>query len=233
MLIEDGEANLSGYSAGTYKIAIDLNNFTFEIVEILDNPKLAIPGNHQGWNPPSAPQIAASSPSSTDFEGYLWLDGEYKFVAADSDGVFDWNKGPDYADNGSFNGVLVEQNETNCKATAGFYFLKADTNALTYEAVAVSWGIIGAATPNGWDSDTDLIYDPATKTLTANVNLKPGGFKFRGNNNWDNGFDLGTVDSSGYLQAGGDITFSSAAGNYKVVLDLSNPRAYKYSITAN
>lgn len=233
MIIQDGESNLSGYTAGTYKITVNLNTFTFEVVEILSSPRLAVPGNHQGWSPSTAPQLEASSASTTDFEGYVWLNGEYKFVAADADGVFDWNKGPDYGDNGSFAGILVEQNETNCTATEGYYFVQANTTTLTYSQTAVSWGIIGAATPGGWSSDTDLIYDATSKTLIANVDLVPGAFKFRGNNDWDTGFDLGTLDSDGNLQSGGDLTFDGAAGNYKVVLDLSNPRAYKYSITAN
>ncbi|WP_372746818.1 SusE domain-containing protein, partial [Lutibacter sp.] len=98
MIIQDGESNLSGYTAGTYKITVNLNTFTFEVVEILSSPRLAVPGNHQGWSPSTAPQLEASSASTTDFEGYVWLNGEYKFVAADADGVFDWNKGPDYGD---------------------------------------------------------------------------------------------------------------------------------------
>jgi len=233
MLIQEGEVNLSGYSTGTYKVSVNLNTFTFELEEILDNPRLAVPGNHQGWSPGTAPQLEASSLSTTDYEGYLWLDGEHKFVGPDADGIFDWDAGPDYGDDGSFTGVLKEQDESNCNATAGYYFVKADTGSLTYSETEVSWGIIGSATPNSWDSDTDLIYDAESKTLTANMDLKAGAFKFRGNNEWDNGFDLGTVDANGNLQSGGDLTFDGDDGNYKVVLDLSNPRAYTYSITPN
>ena len=110
--------------------------------------------------------------------------------------------------------------------------MKADTDELTYSFDAVNWGIIGAATPTGWDSDTDMIYDPATKTLSVNINLTSGPFKFRGNDEWGQ-FDLGTLDDDGFLQGGGDLTFDGSSGNYHVVLDLSNPRAYTYSIIAN
>ena len=90
------------------------------------------------------------------------------------------------------------------------------------------------ATPTGWDSDTDFVYNSTTKKLEiASIALVPGNFKFRGNNAWSNGFDYGTVNTDGYLVEGGDLTFNGAAGNYKVVLDLSNPRKYTYSITAN
>ncbi|WP_291137823.1 SusE domain-containing protein [Flavobacterium sp. UBA7663] len=201
-----------------------------------DLPKLAVPGNHQGWsdanNFESAPRIAASGFGLTDYEGYMWLDGEFKFLGPNGSGNFAWGN-TDWGDNGDFSGILAEANESNCTAVAGFYRVRANTEALTYTTTAVSWGIIGAATPNGWDSDTDFTYNPATKKLEiASIALVPGAFKFRGNNAWSNGFDLGTVNADGFLVEGGDLTFSGAAGNYKVILDLSNPREYTYEFIA-
>jgi starch-binding outer membrane protein SusE/F len=197
-----------------------------------DLPKLAVPGNHQGWNPPTAPRIAASAFGQTDYEGYVWLDGGFKFVAPDATGNFNWGN-TDYGDDGSFSGVLVETGETDCTATMGYYRVRANPTAGTWSADPVSWGIIGAATPTGWDSDTDLTYNSSTGKLEiASIALVPGAFKFRGNNAWSNGFDLGTVNADGYLVDGGDLTFDGPAGNYKVILDLSNPRRYTYELIA-
>lgn len=195
-------------------------------------PKLAVPGNHQGWNPPTAPRIAASAFGETDYEGYVWLDGGFKFVAPDATGNFNWGN-TDYGDDGTFSGVLVETGESDCTATVGYYRVRANPTAGTWSADPVSWGIIGAATPTGWGSDTDLVYNPTTQKLEiASIALVPGAFKFRGNNDWSNGFDLGTVNADGYLVDGGDLTFDGAAGNYKVILDLSNPRKYTYELIA-
>lgn len=195
-------------------------------------PKLAVPGNHQGWNPPTAPRIASSAFGETDYEGYVWLDGGFKFVAPDASGNFNWGN-TDYGDDGSFSGVLVETGETDCTATAGYYRVRANPTAGTWSADPVSWGIIGAATPTGWGSDTDLTYNSSTGKLEiASIALVPGAFKFRGNNAWSNGFDLGTVNADGYLVDGGDLTFDGPAGNYKVILDLSNPRRYTYELIA-
>jgi starch-binding outer membrane protein SusE/F len=195
-------------------------------------PQLAVPGNHQGWNPPTAPRIASSAFGETDYEGYLWLDGGFKFVAPDAAGNYNWGN-TDWGDDTTFSGALVATGETDCTATAGFYRVKANTTDLTYDVAPVSWGIIGAATPTGWDSDTDLVYNPSTRKLEiASIALTPGAFKFRGNNAWSNGFDLGTVNADGYLIDGGDLTFNGPAGNYKVVLDLSNPRKYTYELIA-
>ncbi|MQP52680.1 MULTISPECIES: SusE domain-containing protein [unclassified Flavobacterium] len=197
-----------------------------------DLPKLSVPGNHQGWNPPTAPRIAASAFGETDYEGYVWLDGGFKFVAPDATGNFNWGN-TDYGDDGTFSGVLVETGESDCTATVGYYRVRANPTAGTWSADPVSWGIIGAATPTGWGSDTDLIYNPTTQKLEiASIALVPGAFKFRGNNDWSNGFDLGTVNADGYLVDGGDLTFDGAAGNYKVILDLSNPRKYTYELIA-
>jgi len=196
-----------------------------------DLPKISVPGNHQGWDPDSAPLLASSGFGATDYEGYVWLDGGYKFTAPNEQGNFNWDL--NWGDDGTYTGVLLENSPDNCNADpAGYYYVKADTAELTYSTIAVSWGIIGAATPTGWDSDTDLMYNADTKTLSADIDLIPGSFKFRGNNEWGQ-FDLGTIDDDGYLQNGGDLTFDGSAGNYHVILDLSNPREYTYSITPN
>ena len=49
-------------------------------------PKIAVPGNHQGWSPGNAPLLAASGYGKTDFEGYVSLDGGYKFVGPNAGG---------------------------------------------------------------------------------------------------------------------------------------------------
>ena len=241
-------AGLTPYTAGDLDLRIKSSLGTNEDVIAYSNvvtitvtpyttdlPKLAVPGNHQGWsdanNFESAPRIAASGFGETDYEGYMWLDGEFKFLAPNG-ATFAWGN-TDYGDNGDFSGILVETGESNCSAIAGFYRVRANTTDLTYTTTAVSWGIIGSATPTGWDSDTDLTYNPTTKKLEiASIALVPGAFKFRGNNAWSNGFDLGTVNADGFLVDGGDLTFSGAAGDYKVILDLSNPRRYTYELIA-
>ncbi|WP_053991047.1 SusE domain-containing protein [Mangrovimonas sp. TPBH4] len=193
-------------------------------------PKLAVPGNHQGWDPPTAPLLASSAFGETDYEGYVWLDGGYKFLAPDAAGAFQWGN-TDWGDDGSFTGILVADDETDCTATAGYYFVEANTGELTYATTATNWGIIGEATPTGWDSDTDLVYNSSTRTLEIDIDLEPGPFKFRANNEWS--IELGSFNDDGFLQAGGDLTFDGPAGNYHVVLDLSNPREYTYSLIQN
>ncbi len=209
-----------------------------------DLPKIAVPGNHQGWDPPNAPLLASSAFGETDYEGFVWLDGEYKFLAPDQTGAFDWGN-TDWGDDGSFTGLLVETDESNCTADAGYYLLIANTSnndieefldANSYEAIPTSWGIIGNATPTGWDSDTDLIYDPETRTLSITMDLiaqeaPDNGIKFRANDDWP--INLGDTDADGTMEYSGDNIGVSASGNYTIILDLSNPREYTYSLILN
>ena len=89
-----------------------------------DLPKIAVPGNHQGWDPPTAPLLAASGFGETDYEGYVWLDGGYKFVAPNETGGFFWGN-TDWADDGTFTGKLVENDETDCTADSWLLFCKS------------------------------------------------------------------------------------------------------------
>ncbi|MEZ4787815.1 MAG: SusE domain-containing protein [Flavobacterium haoranii] len=116
-----------------------------------DLPKIGVVGNHQGWSPGTSPEIAASAFGETDYEGYVWLDGEFKFIAANASGVYEWGN-TDWGDDGSFSGALLEGSQTNCGPNAaGYYRVRANTTTLTYETTLVSWGVIGSATPGGWD----------------------------------------------------------------------------------
>ena len=196
-------------------------------------PKIAVPGNHQSWTPGTAPLLAATKFGNTDFEGYVWLDGEYKFLSPKPDGTFDWGT-TDWGDDGTFSGVLKTPNGANCKATAGYYRVKADTKALTYSATKTVWGVIGSATPGSWDNSTVMTYSATTKKWTVTVALTAGNeFKFRANNAWDiniGAFDAGKPGAGTAMSYDGGNIAVTSAGTYVITLDLSNPRAYTYTI---
>ncbi len=194
-------------------------------------PTIAVPGDHQGWDPATAPRLASSEFGATDYEGYVWLNNEYKFVAPDDAGNFAWGN-TDWGDDGSFSGVLVEDGESNVPATPGYYYLQVDTENLTYSANQyTNWGLIGSGTPTGWDSDNDMTYDAATQTFSITIDLTADEIKFRANNGWD--WNYGDTGADGMLDNGGDNIAVPEAGNYTVVLDFSNPRAYTYRLTLN
>ena len=203
-------------------------------------PMLAVPGQYQGWNPGGAPLLAASAAGQTDFEGFIYMDIDeadnqgFKFVEG-VDGVYDWGN-PDWGK--SDDGILVVDGESNITVDEdGLYYLQADTGAGTYSTTLMSLGLIGSATPTGWDSDTDFVYDATNNVLTLDINLINGEkYKVRANNGWDIGFpgQFGPdSDGDGFLDTkDGDFTHEGDTGNYRVTLDVFTARKYTLTVTA-
>lgn len=207
-----------------------------------ETPKLWIPGGYQNasgygsdWTHSSAPTLIAEGYGKTAFEGYVYFaiaqdgtkDGQgFKFSSQ-----ADWS-GTNYGV-GATAGT-ISTTGGNLSIAAGYYRIKADTDPtkLTYTALKTTWGIIGNATPGGWDTDTPMTYDPATKKWTVTVTLTAqsapdNGLKFRANGNWD--LNYGDTGANGTLEEGG-TNIGTTAGNFLITLDLSNPRNYTYTI---
>lgn len=85
-----------------------------------------------------------------------------------------------------------------------------------------SWGIVGSATPNGWDGpDVPFYTTEEANVIVAYANLVPGEIKLRENNTW--GGDLGDATLDGILDADPDNNIVIAeAGTYKVTINLSD-----------
>jgi hypothetical protein len=76
-------------------------------------------------------------------------------------------------------------------------------------------GIIGTATPGGWDNDTDMVQDAAdTAKWTLTITLVNGAAKFRANNAWDVNWGALDFPIGTGTQGGADI--SVPAGTYNI-----------------
>ncbi|MGB0373792.1 MAG: SusE domain-containing protein [Flavobacteriaceae bacterium] len=206
-------------------------------------PMLAVPGQYQGWNPGGAPLLAASAAGQTDFEGFIYMDIDeadnqgFKFVEG-VDGVYDWGN-PDWGQSKTdAQGTLVIEDEDNVKVDAdGLYYLQVDTGAGTYSTTLMSLGLIGDATPGGWGSDTDFVYDATNNVLTLDINLINGNkYKVRANDDWVIEFpgQFGPdSDGDGFLDTHqGDWVHEGDTGNYRVTLDVFTARKYTLTVTA-
>lgn len=103
---------------------------------------------------------------------------------------------------------------------AGLYRISADIKFGTLQIVKInSMGMIGAATPNGWNAELPMEYDATTNTYSVVTTLtQDGEYKFRANDNW--GF---AIDKNGDFRDGGDnMVFEKETGEYKVVLDVNS-----------
>jgi len=187
---------------------------------VIEYPSLWVPGDYQGWAPDKAPKIA-SVKSDGVYEGYVNFQkaSPFKFTPAPN-----WDN--DYGDAGA--GKLKAKGSDLKVNEAGYYLIKADLNALTWSATKTNWGIIGAATPKGWDASTPLTYDAATGTWQATLDLKADEFKFRANDAWT--INYGDTDGDGVLELDGQNMKVAAAGKYLITLDLSQAGTYTYTL---
>ncbi|MDP2069024.1 MAG: hypothetical protein Q8K04_08665, partial [Lutibacter sp.] len=93
------------------------------------------------------------------------------------------------------------------------------TNPPPPPPVLSNWGIVGTATPNGWDGpDMPLTYDAISNKWSAVVSLTNGEIKFRDNNIWD--FNYGDNEPDGILDRNG-ANIAIAEGQYLVACDFS------------
>ena len=184
-------------------------------------PILYVPGSYQGWDPANTSTVLTSPGSDNKFEGYFQLE---------ANAAFKFTTGPNwdvnYGDTGA-DGSLDAAGADIKVAADGFYKINVDIPGLTYTVVKTQWGLIGSATPGGWDSDQDMTFDPATGAWSIQVDLLPGAIKFRANDAWD--INYGDTGADALLDAGGDNIAIQSGGTYLIKLFLDKPD-YTYSI---
>lgn len=186
-------------------------------------PKLYVTGTHQvvDWDFASAPTLY-SIDENESYVGYIYLtDCEYKL-----------NKTPDISwGAGSTAGTIALGGSSLTNTVEGMYWITVDTLAETIGKTLRNWGIIGSATPGGWDTDTNMEFDFTTGKLKVTLDLTADYIKFRANDAWT--INLGDDGADGIMEQGGADIKVSSAGNYTVYLDLRNPERFTYQLVKN
>ncbi len=186
-------------------------------------PVLYCPGSYQGWDVANSNTVIYSRNSDNVYEGYLYFpdnDNEFKFALNAS---WDENYGTtDTEEDLGFEGGNINVEE------AGLYRVIANLDDLTYSLTKTTWGVIGDATEGGWDSDQSMTLNE-DGTLTAEIMLSEGSFKFRANNAWD--LNLGTSETPGVLTYDGGNVPVTEPGRYLLTLYLTVPD-YTFSVEA-
>ncbi len=175
------------------------------------------------WDPANSPQVKSLASAPDNIEGYVYManaTNAWKFATLPN-----WD-GPNYGDGGS---GKLDANGGNFSSPMGYYKINvnASTNPMTYTAVATVWGVIGDATPNGWNDETGLTYNPALTTWNGGMHLTVGSIKFRANHSWD--YNYGSTPADATLDASGSNIAIALEADYVFTLDLSHPLAYTYS----
>jgi len=114
--------------------------------------------------------------------------------------------------NGGWGGLRTTKNLVNQFAV--------DIDAINSSLGAQSdWGLVGSATPNGWNGPDIEMYQTGPQEFSIYVELGSGELKFRFNEDWGNNF--GDNGGDGTLEAGGS-NIAITAGTYFIVMDLSS-----------
>jgi hypothetical protein len=161
-------------------------------------------------------QKIESAKGDGKYFGYVKLDAAKPFTLLDPDsGISYGASGSALAVNGA--GITVEN--------SGWHRLTVDVNALTYKVEAYMIGLVGSATPNGWNSpDSKMDYNPATGTWSITITLVAGDIKFRLNDGWawNLGYNPANTGILTDLFHNGD-NIAMTPGNYTITLTITQP----------
>ena len=191
--------------AGTWIVTLDMNNLTYTV----GKPVLYMAGDANGW----ATNDYLAGEDGVHFTGFMYLNQNgFKFCTQP-----EW-KGTNYGAN--FDTAKDAANITMTEE-AGYYKVDVDLESKSYVLTPITTiGIIGSASPNGWDSDVDMTYVPynaETKALgyweAKDITLASGEIKFRANDDW--AINWGG-DVNALTQGGGNISVD--AGTYDIKL---------------
>ena len=191
--------------AGTWIVTLDMNNLTYTV----GKPVLYMAGDANGW----ATNDYLAGEDGVHFTGFMFLNQNgFKFCTQP-----EW-KGTNYGAN--FDTAGDAANITMAEA-AGYYKVDVDLETKSYVLTPITTiGIIGSASPNGWDSDVDMTYVPynaETKELgyweIKDVTFTSGEIKFRANDDWA----INWGGDTNALTQGGD-NISVDAGTYDIKL---------------
>lgn len=193
---------------GPYTLTINMEEMTYEFSYALE--QLYTPGNSNGWSQ-TASQILFTT-DYANYTGYAYLNGEFKFSTQP-----DWN-GTNYGSTGEEGTLSTDGGAGNLNSgSEGLFWVSVNIPALTYSLTPVTtYGVIGSATPAGWDASTALTPSADFLTWSGDVTLSEGEIKFRANDGWD----LNLGGSYENLTPGGDNLPVAEAGTYTVTLYL-------------
>jgi starch-binding outer membrane protein SusE/F len=157
--------------AGTWIVTLDMNNLTYTV----GKPILYMAGDANGW----ATNDYLAGEDGVKFTGYMYLNQNgFKFCTQPEWKGTNYGADFDTAPNAA-NIVITEP--------AGYYQVDVDLSERTYTLTPItSIGIIGSASPNGWESDVDMTYVPYNKDTkevngyweVKNITLSAGEIKF-------------------------------------------------------
>jgi len=153
-------------------------------VKLFGLPRLTLVGSGMD-------QIIQSEAGDGIYRGFVKLNPANPFTLTNPD------DGTVYGGTGNNDGGNIQVNgpAITPPSTPGWHILTVNLNTNTYTYFAYRMGVVGSATPNGWDGpDSKMDYNFTTRVWEKTLDLVPGHFKFRRNDGWS--FNFGFVEGN-------------------------------------
>lgn len=202
----------------TSKYAVTFNKATgaYSFEEVVEFTTIGLIGSATpgGWDSDTSMTRDAGNPNLWKLNKITLTEGEVKFRANDA-WTISWGGGEFPTDTAVLNGG-------NIVAVPGDYQVTFNTETLIYNFLLIgdyeSIGIIGDATPGGWETETAMEQDPNDESIwRKRMVLVEGEAKFRANNDWAINWGAGDFPSGTAIQEGANIPVP--AGEYKITFN--------------
>ena len=201
-------------------------------------PKLTVAGSYayNSWTPGKGQYVFDFDGNDAKYSGMIYFGEDvsslqFKFVGEA------WGTNEFSVPEGTAQGAEASElplqagggDNISAYATYKYYNLTLDkaTPKVIKNFAFNSLGIIGSATPTGWDSDTDMLFDPVKQRFYVDITLTDGEFKFRADDGWDANWG---ADAFGVTVSNSDGNLEAKAGNYRVYVNMNNPAAMTYEL---
>ena len=223
-------------SAKMYRVSINMAEMTYEIKELNFNEYLWEAGVNNNWGADAQPLYCANQDGV--YSGFFYAQdadwsggmGAFKFTGA-FNSWDEGNYGTGTINDDGLSGTLIDDGGSgNCLATPGFYKAEVNLAEMTYQLTPITGiGLIGPAQAGGWDTDTDLTYNPETRAFEGTLELAADEFKFRANDGWDINWG-GTLDN--LTQDGPNLKIETAGKYFIQFFPICETKSYAVITTA-
>ena len=229
--------------AGIYQMTINMMDYTYTIKQIA--PEYYLVGKLQGWSDKPADKTCLMYAESAMVQSYTtqWNeDANLKIWLGSDFGV--WANAYGAKDDGdnSVEGKIAGSGAIVCPEPGAFYTFKVDFSTMTYKWTKLEnqtpkayehVGLIGVG--NDWNNDVDM-KEVTPHNWFIETTLPVGGFKIRGDHDWNKGGNWGYTEGQEFTSTGklfndggsGNITIATA-GKYRIFF---NDITTEYAIIA-
>jgi hypothetical protein len=210
-------------------VTLDMDAMTYQVKTLDFGEYIYEAGVNNNWGDVLQPLYCSDGQGT--YKGFFYAEGA---DWANGKGAFKFRGAADNWDNGNYGavtmsddgltGTLIDDGGSgNILVEPGFYMAVVNLAAMTYQLTPINVGIIGPAQAGGWDTDTDMTYNPETRAWEATLDLAADEIKFRANDGWDINWG-GSADN--LIQDGGNLKIDEAGTYFIQFFPICDTKSY-------